>query len=144
MRLDFDATAFEPQNSFEPLPPGWYTVTITAAEQKIAKSGNGEYLQLEYVVACGEHEGRRVWERLNMWNSNATAVEIANNTLAGICGALGIKQLGYSEELINQQLDVKLKVRKSPEYGDSNDCMAYRAVQKPSASPSVARAPWQQ
>lgn len=149
--LDFDATAVQPQNDFEPLPPGWYTATITGTEQKIAKSGNGEYLQLELTIAFGAYEGRKVWDRLNLWNSNTTAVEIAQQTLSSICSAMSIRMLKDSDQLLNQQLDIKLKVRRSPEYGDSNEVSAYRqkqnAIQPAPEAPATVQqataAPWQ-
>jgi hypothetical protein len=142
--LDFDATTVQPQNDFEVLPAGWYTATITGVEQKIAKSGNGEYLQIELTVAFGAHEGRKVWDRLNLWNSNATAVDIAKQTLSGICSALNIAMLKDTDQLLNQQLDIKLKIRKSPEYGDSNEVSAYRQKQNAIQPAPDAVAPVQQ
>jgi|LULM01.1.fsa_nt_gb hypothetical protein len=153
--LNFDATAVQYKADFQPLPAGWYTATITGAEQKIAKSGNGEYLQIEFAIAYGAHEGRKVWDRLLLWHSSAEAVEIAKQTLSGICSALSIAMLKDSDQLLNQQLDIKLKIRKSPDYGDSNEVAAYRPKQNaiqpaPAAAANpgeaqqvAAAAPWQ-
>jgi hypothetical protein len=35
-------------NNFEPLPAGWYTCTISQAELKDTKAGNGQYIKLRY------------------------------------------------------------------------------------------------
>ena len=34
--------------SFEPLPAGWYTCTISQAELKATKANNGQYIKLRY------------------------------------------------------------------------------------------------
>jgi len=34
--------------SFEPLPPGWYTATITKADLRSTKDGSGEYIHVQY------------------------------------------------------------------------------------------------
>lgn len=150
-KLDFDASSVIPQDNFDVLPAGWYSLQITATETKAAKSGNGEYLQIEYTVDGPDYAGRKVWDRLNLWNVNTTAVEIAEKTLAGICHSLELGKIADSDELLGHHLDAKISIRKSPEYGDSNEIKAYRAGQArvapagptgPVAKASTG-APWQ-
>jgi hypothetical protein len=68
--LNFDASAVEPQQSFDALPVGRYEVIITDSEMKDTKAGTGQYLQLTFSVTGGQHDGRKLWSRLNLVNPN--------------------------------------------------------------------------
>ena len=81
----FDATEVEPTADFTALKPGWYQACILSSEKKTTKKGDGEYLELEIEILGDIHSGRKVWDRLNLWNPNAKAVEIAKGTLSAIC-----------------------------------------------------------
>ena len=37
-------------NNFEPLPEGWYNSTITGAEIKPTKAGDGKYIAVKYAI----------------------------------------------------------------------------------------------
>lgn len=125
----FNAEEVEPQDSFEPLPAGWYPVIITDSEEKETKKGDGSYLQLEYTVIEGEYEGRKTWDRLNLNNPNDTAVEIAQRALSAICRAVGVMAPHDSSELHDRPLEVKLSVRPAKgEYEPTNDVKGYRAL----------------
>ena len=62
----FDANTVEPNDSFDPLPNGDYLCIITASEMKPTKAGNGAFLELELQVLDGPHQGRKLWDRLNV------------------------------------------------------------------------------
>lgn len=138
----FNAAEVEPQNSFDPLPAGWYPVAITDSEFKPTKKNDGQYLQLEYTVLEGEYEGRRVWDRLNLDNPNQTAVEIAQRSLSAICRAVGVMTPTDSTELHDRPFEVKLSVKPAKgEYEPSNEVKGYRAMGEaaaPTAPPSSA------
>lgn len=140
----FNAAEVEPQDSFEPLPAGWYPVMITDSEFKPTKAGTGQYLQLEYQVIEGEYEGRRVWDRLNLNNPNTTAVEIAQRALSAICRAVGVLTPSDSTELHDRPFEVKLSVKPAKgEYEPTNEVKGYRAIggaeeAAPTAPPSTA------
>ena len=38
------------------------------------RSGNGQYVQLEFEVTSGEHKGRRLWGHYNVENTNSEVV----------------------------------------------------------------------
>jgi hypothetical protein len=97
--LNFNAAKVEPQQSFDALPPGRYEVIISESEMKDTKAGTGQYLQLTWTVVGGQHEGRKLWSRLNLVNPNATAVSIAERELSAICHCVGILVPQDSEEL---------------------------------------------
>lgn len=125
----FDANEVEPQDSFDPLPAGWYPVIISDSEMKPTKNGNGQYLQLELTVIEGEYEGRKAWDRLNLDNPNQTAVEIAQRALSAICRAVGVLTPSDSTELHDRPFEVKLSVKPAKgEYEPSNEVKGYRPI----------------
>lgn len=126
----FNAETVEPQGSFDPIPAGWYTGMIVSSEMKQTKNGNGQYLQLRIDVIEGEHEGRVIFDRLNLINDNQTAVEIAQRQLSAICRAVGVMQPRDSADLHDKPLRVKLSIRPAGNgYDASNEVKAYEAVE---------------
>jgi len=122
----FNAEDVEPQKSFEPVPPGWYTTMITNSEMKATKDGTGEYLQLRLDIIDGEYEGRVLFDRLNLVNENQTAVDIAQRQLSAICHVVGVLQPQNSDELHDKPLRVKVAIRPpSNGYDASNEVKAY-------------------
>lgn len=124
---NFDATQEKPLNNFEALPNGWYTATIVASEEKPTSKGDGSYLNLTFEILEGDYKGRKVWDRLNLNNRNAQAVEIARGTLAAICLAVGVPTPKASHELHNLAIRIKVTQR---EYNGStqNEIKAYEAA----------------
>ena len=84
-QVNFNAAEVSTESQFSPVPNGDYPVIITESEMKPTKNGAGQYLQLVLEVIEGPYKGRKVWERLNIVNSNQTAVEIAQRSLSQIC-----------------------------------------------------------
>lgn len=124
----WDATNVPPQNSFEPLPAGWYPVIISDSEFKPTKSGEGQYLHLVFTVIEGPHENRKIFDRLNLDNPNQTAVEIAQRALSAICHAVGVLTPRDSAELHDKPLEIKISVRPAKgEFEPSNEVKGYRA-----------------
>jgi hypothetical protein len=142
----FNANEIEPIADYEPLPAGWYKAVITESKERANNSKTGSYLQLTLEVIEGEHQGRRLIERLNLENPNATAVNIAQRKLSGICRAVGVFEPETSYDLLDKPLMVKVKVRAGDdEYGPSNNIVEYAPVQKaapPVAPPGAAVPPW--
>lgn len=144
---NFDATGVEPKQDFETLPPGEYPVVIVKSEMKPTKAGTGKYLEIEMDVADGPMKGRKVWDRLNLQNPNAQAVEIANRTLAAICHAVGVMNVSDSEQLHARPMIAVVKVKPADgQYGPSNEVSTYKplggaAQPAPAAAPALAAAP---
>ena len=148
----FNAAEVEPQGSFEPIPAGWYKAMITDSEFKPTKSGNGEYLQLRLDVIEGEHEGRILFDRLNLNNPSQTAVEIAQRQLSAICRAVGVMTPQDSRDLHDRPLRVKVSIRPAGNgHEASNEVKAYEAVDgggqaapaQTGANGGSAKKPWQ-
>jgi hypothetical protein len=154
-QLNFNAEDVKPQDSFEPLPAGWYTAMITQSEMKPTKNGAGEYLQLRLDVIDGEYEGRVLFDRLNLRNENQTAVEIAQRQLSAICHAVGVLTPNDSTELHDKPLKVKVAIRPAGNgYEASNEVKAYAEAghgasstapqsQQGGAAEQPAKKPWQ-
>lgn len=134
----FDATAVEPNKPYDPLPPNRYVVEIVASELRATKDGQGQYLWLELDVLDGEHQGRKLFDRLNLVNANPTTVEIAQRTLSAICHAVGKMQVQDSEELHHIPLlaDVRVRPSKKEEYGPSNT-IRYLPLEQPKPPAAV-------
>lgn len=130
--LGFDAAAPENQSrgGFEPMPAGDYVGVFVSSSVKETKSGRGRYLELVFECVDGAHRGRRVYERLNLWNENEKAVQIARGTLGDICRAVGIMQPDDSSELHGRPVvaAIVLEERNDAPGKFSNRVKSYAAV----------------
>ena len=130
----FDASQVEPKGDYRPVPPGEYKVQITSSEFCQTSTGNGHQLKLEMEILEGDQAGRRLYDRLNLDNPNAQAVEIAQRTLSAICHAVGKLSVQDSEEL--HMLPMTAVVIVKPErtgkdgrtYAASNEVQTYKAL----------------
>ncbi|MCV6900793.1 DUF669 domain-containing protein, partial [Escherichia coli] len=80
---------------------GKYRAQIVKAEWKENKAKTGRYLELVFEVNRGDHEGRRVWGRLNIENPSAAATQIAQGELSAICHATGVLKPRSEQALLN-------------------------------------------
>lgn len=96
---------------FEPVPEGEYPVAITAAELKGTSKG-GTMLVLDYAIMNGPNESRVIKDRLNVnCPGSPKAEDIAKQSLAKICKAIGIGQLSSTTELVGKRLKIKVVVK---------------------------------
>lgn len=113
---------------YDPVPAGWYEVSIVEAEVKDTKAGTGKYINVRYDIVGPSHQGRVVFGMLNIQNANAKAEEIGRQQLGDLMGALGIASLRDTDQLIGGRLSIKVKVEKSEEYGDRNSVTGWKAI----------------
>jgi hypothetical protein len=140
----FDANSVSPAAAYTPIPAGKYAVQIVDSEMKGTSTG-GKMLVLQLEIADGEFTGRRLWDRLNLVNSNATAQEIAQRTLSAICHATGQMTVQDSEQLHFKPMIVTVKVRPAGpdrngvERDAQNEIKGYEAAgaSRPPVSPGV-------
>jgi Protein of unknown function (DUF669) len=146
----FDATTVEPNKPLEPLPPGQYPGQIVNSEMRPTKDGRGQYLWVEINILDGPYAGRKLFDRLNLINANATTVEIAQRTLSAICHAVGKMQVDDSEQLHLIPLLVDVKVQPPKNGYDASNTLRYMPLEKqtvlrpvaaPAARPAVAARP---
>lgn len=135
--MNFDATKVSPESQFSPVPNGEYPVVITESEMKTTNDGTGQYLQLTLEIIDGHYKGRKVWDRLNLFNKNQQAVEIANRALSQICHAVNVLSLQDSVQLHNKPLVARLVVRPAAGgYDESNDVKEYKAYASGTPAPT--------
>ena len=136
----------ESNNNFDPLPAGWYQVNIKGAELKDTKAGTGQYIAVQYDVLGPTHQGRVVFGNLNIRNPNPKAEEIGHQQLGELMRSIGLPSLQDTDQLIGGSLSIKLSIRKSEEYGDSNDVKGFKALEggAPMSTGMSAPAPQQQ
>lgn len=139
------------EKSYDVLPAGWYSASITGAELKNTKAGTGQYIAIRYDITGPSHQGRVVFGNLNIRNPNPKAEEIGRQQLGEVMRAIGLAKVQDTDELIGGQLSIKLDVRSSDQYGDQNEVKGFKAiagsappapVTKPAATGKSAP-PWQ-
>ena len=128
--------------NFEPLPAGWYTAVVNAAEIKNTKAGTGQYIAIRYDITGPTHQGRVVFGNLNIKNPNPKAEEIGRQQLGELMRAIGLSTVQDTDQLIGGQLMIKLDVRESEQYGASNDVKQFKSSGSapPAAGAKVAPA----
>ena len=130
----FDASRVEPNEPRGAVPKGDYQVIITGSEKAATKSGNGHLLNLELQIVEGEFRGRKLFDRLNLWNPSEVAQRIAQGTLSAICRAVNVLTPRSSEELHNRQLTASVDVDQH-EGKPRNSVKGYKPRQSSMAAP---------
>ncbi len=115
----FNASEVPEREEFTPVPPGQYVGMVTSSELKETKSG-GQMIVLEIDIQDGDSAGRKLFERLNIKNSNETAVTIAYQTLAELVKALGKEKIKDTEELHNKRFLMNVVVDPPKPYVDKD------------------------
>jgi hypothetical protein len=107
----------EDDRSFDPMPEGDYNVQIVESEV-VPTSKGGEMLKLTLEVIDGPYANRKIWDNLNIRNSNVTAQNIAHQSLKAICDAVGAGAITDSEDLHFKPLVAALKIEPPRTVGD--------------------------
>jgi hypothetical protein len=124
-------------NNFDgPLPKGEYRAEVTDAELKTTKSGDGEYIKVEWTITGPSHDGRKVWDNVNLVNPNEKAVEIGRARLRAMCEAAGMQQVpDLVRELVGIQANIGTKIKASMYNGERRENAEIRYVSKPNKAP---------
>ena len=140
LNMNFNAADVQPTSDYSPLPNGEYLVVVLASDMKPTKSG-GQYLELELEVLDGNFKGRKLWDRINLVNTNPKTVEIAQRQLSSLCHAIGVMNVTDSAQLHNIPVIATIKY-KDPQngYGASNEVRGYKKAN----DQSTPQAPQQQ
>ena len=135
----FDATGIEPIQPLEVLPPGKYIAQIVSSDMRLTKDGTGQYLFLEIDVLEGPHQGRKLFDRLNLVNASKTTVEIAQRTLSAICHATGRLQVQDSEELHLIPFVAAVQVQPPKNGYSETNKIRYQPLERTAPAPGTAR-----
>lgn len=125
-------------NNFDPIPAGWYSVSINSAELRDTKAGNGQFIAIRYDVTGPTHEGRVVLGNINIRNPNPKAEEIGHQQLGELMRAVGLSRVEDTDQLVGHSLQIKVAVSHSEQYGASNDVKGFKAASGGSKAPSDA------
>lgn len=114
------------------LPAGSYTAVVTGVETKNTKSGDGQYIQVEFTISSHGNEGRKIWDNFNIKNANQKAVDIGLGKLKSMALAMGFTEAALSKfdpsQLANKEVGLKTKVKLDPAYGDKAEVASYTAI----------------
>lgn len=145
-------------NNFDPIPEGWYTATIKAAELKNTKANDGQYIAVQYAVTGPTHAGRVIFGNLNIKNRNSEAERIGMGQLGSVMGAIGLPSIQDTDQLIGGNCQIKVGLSKPQEgYEQRNEVRGWKAIEggaapmptvgaagaKTTAAPATTKAPWQ-
>lgn len=103
----------ESSNDYELIPAGWYNCTIGGAELSNTKSGTGQKIALRYNITGPTHQGRVVFSNINIRNQSTKAEEIGLQQLGELMRATGIRCLTDTDQLIGQNLSIKLAIQEA-------------------------------
>jgi hypothetical protein len=146
----------EEVGNYDPLPAGWYTATITGAELKATKAGDGQYIAIRYDITGPTHQGRVVFGNINVRNASPKAEEIGRQQLGDIMRAIGLAKVSDTDELIGGSLSIKLDIKEAQgDYKARNEVRGFKALEgspttfkaavaapAPSGGPAKAAPPW--
>lgn len=97
-QFPFDATTVDPTQGAGQLPLGRHPAIITGGEAKATNAANGGMLVLDLSIIDGPNKGQTGVYRLNLWNANPKACEIAQRQLSALCHVTGrFKLNGFND-----------------------------------------------
>lgn len=146
----------EQDTGFDPIPDGWYTVSIAQADLTDTKAGTGKYIKMRLDVTGPSHQGRVIFCNLNIRNPNPKAEEIGRKQLDSVMRSIGLSGVQDTDQLIGGVMAVKVTTKHDEQYGDSNEVKGFKSVNgssaptpstmpKPSSTPQAPAAvspPW--
>lgn len=123
--INFDANTVEPSEAFDVLPKGKYLCMAVDSVIKPTKNGSGDYLEITFEVLDGNGKGRKIWERLNIRNSNKKAEEISQRQLSALCRAVGVMNLQDTTQLHNIPVMLNVDIETREGYSPQNRVKGY-------------------
>lgn len=115
-------------NNYEPVPEGWYNVSIAGAELKPTNAGTGQYIKLRLDITGPSHQGRVLFTNLNIRNPNPKAEEIGLQQLGAIARAIGLASVQDTDQLLGGNISVKVAIKQNEQYGPQNEIKAFKAI----------------
>lgn len=132
--VDANSISDAPQE-FKPLPDGWYHVVAIDSDIRTTNRGDGRYISYKFeVIENGEFQGRYLWDRFNIENPNAMAVEIATKNLARFAQSAGVDEMENTFDLHHRPVQVLLRQR-TWEGKVSNEVKGYKQAEMKTDEP---------
>lgn len=108
----FNAHNVDPTQGTSGLPIGKHRVVIVESEIKATKANDGGMLELILQIIEGDMQGTTGAYRLNLYNANPQASEIAQRQLSAICHVTGVYEVEDSSQLHNIPFMVEVGLQK--------------------------------
>lgn len=130
---------------YQPVPPGDYVVQVESSDIKDAKKAGNRFIELSLLIIEGEHANRKLTDRINLWNDNPKAVEIAQRTLNALCVAVGKMSVSDTTELHGIPMLATVKVKPGTPYekdgqtvqgSPQNEIGTYKPLSQRGAAPA--------
>lgn len=137
----FDATGIEPTTGYDVLPAGKYRAQIVESEMRVTRNGMGQFLWLMLDIIEGQYQGRKLFDQLNLVNSNPQTVEIAQRTLSAICHATGKLQVNDSVDLHLAPMTIQVGVKPPKDGYSEKNTIRYLVPEKAPVAPAYQAAP---
>lgn len=134
---------------YQPVPPGDYVVQVESSDIKDARKAGNRFIELTLLIIEGEHANRKLTDRINLWNDNPKAVEIAQRTLNALCVAVGKMSVSDTTELHGIPMLASVKVKPGTPYekdgqtvqgSPQNEIGTYKPISQRGAASSPAPA----
>lgn len=110
-----DTTGVEKMGGFEIYPAGLYPAMMISAAKKPTRDNSGAFIECVYQFTEGTMTGKKFTSRMNLWNANNQAVDIARRELKSLRIALGLgDHASDPAEFVHKPLvlDISVKARK--------------------------------
>ena len=117
-----DSTDDQPERTL--VPDGDYVAEIIESQEKISGKGNS-YLSLKLSICEGPHEGRWVWDNLNINHPTESVKSLARYILGNIVKAAGLVGIDDTSELHYKPLSIELGHEEEGEYAAKNVIKKY-------------------
>lgn len=138
----FDATGIDPTTGYDVIPAGKYRAQIVESEMRVTRNGMGQFLWLMLDIIEGPYQGRKLFDQLNLVNSNPQTVEIAQRTLSAICHATGKLQVNDSVDLHLVPMTIQVGVKPPKDGYSEKNTIRYLVPEKTApAAPAYQAAP---
>jgi len=126
----------KPSDPREILPRAWYTAMVVESDVADTSSGKGKVAKFTWEIVEGPHQGRRVFQNVNVINENPKAQEIGQRELAAIREGCGKTMVRDTSELHNIPCQIYVKIRPADgQFPEKNEIAGVRKVGAPAGSP---------
>ncbi|MBQ9564807.1 MAG: DUF669 domain-containing protein [Synergistaceae bacterium] len=128
-------------SNFDPLPEGEYIVKVDSADIRQAKTGRGQYINVQFDVIGPKFQGRKLFTRLNIVHDNPEVARIGQQQLKSLLLSGGmtadqVNQFNDTDQLIGLTCSVRVDVEDAKgQYGPQNRVRSFRKAE--SAAPSI-------
>lgn len=114
----FNPAEIDPTQGVGGFPVGKHPVVIVSDEIKATKDNSGGMLQFNCEIIDGPAKGTVGAYRLNLYNSNAQAAEIARKQLSAVCHVVGVFHLGPNGDDTSVLHNIPFVIEVAPQKND--------------------------